>query len=106
MDRESAARQHHKPAKTFGLARFQLKYSAGPLPHEKLMKSIALYARKVMPMLREMMGWRKVRLRLRSPETLLRERVARTRLLSRSDAKASEGILLRAVEGCKSCEAR
>ena len=33
-----------------------LKYSAGPLPHEKLMKSIELYGRKVMPMVREMMG--------------------------------------------------
>lgn len=49
-------RQHHKLAKTFGLARFQLKDSAGPLPQEKLMRSIELYARKMMAMVREMMG--------------------------------------------------
>ena len=53
---ETVARKIARTAKTLGIARFQLKYSAGPLPHEKLMKSIELYGRKVVPMVREMMG--------------------------------------------------
>lgn len=53
---ETVARKIAKTAKTLGIARFQLKYSAGPLPHEKLMTSIELYGRKVVPMVREMMG--------------------------------------------------
>ncbi|MBR0823176.1 LLM class flavin-dependent oxidoreductase [Bradyrhizobium liaoningense] len=51
---ETVARKIAKTAKTLGISRFQLKYSAGPLPHEKLMKSIELYGRKVVPMVREM----------------------------------------------------
>jgi hypothetical protein len=38
------------------VARFQLKYSAGPLPHEKLMKSIELYATRVVPLVKEMVA--------------------------------------------------
>ncbi|MDA9536627.1 luciferase [Bradyrhizobium sp. CCBAU 21362] len=53
---ETVARKIAATAKTLGISRFQLKYSAGPLPHEKLMKSIELYGRKVVPMVREMMG--------------------------------------------------
>ncbi|MBR0715542.1 LLM class flavin-dependent oxidoreductase [Bradyrhizobium liaoningense] len=53
---ETVARKIATTAKALGIARFQLKYSAGPLPHEKLMKSIELYGRKVVPMVREMMG--------------------------------------------------
>jgi alkanesulfonate monooxygenase SsuD/methylene tetrahydromethanopterin reductase-like flavin-dependent oxidoreductase (luciferase family) len=53
---ETVARKIAKTAKALGISRFQLKYSAGPLPHEKLMKSIELYGRKVVPMVREMMG--------------------------------------------------
>lgn len=53
---ETVARKIAATAKTLGIARFQLKYSAGPLPHEKLMRSIELYGRKVMPMVREMLG--------------------------------------------------
>jgi len=49
------ARKIAKTAKTLGIARFQLKYSAGPLPHEKLMNSIELYGRKVVPMVRELL---------------------------------------------------
>ena len=33
-----------------------MKYSAGPLPHEKLMHSIELYGSKVIPMVREMLA--------------------------------------------------
>ncbi|MDF0494881.1 LLM class flavin-dependent oxidoreductase [Bradyrhizobium yuanmingense] len=53
---ETVARKIAKTAKALGLSRFQLKYSAGPLPHEKLVRSIELYGRKVVPMVREMMG--------------------------------------------------
>ncbi|MEH2486449.1 LLM class flavin-dependent oxidoreductase [Bradyrhizobium sp. AZCC 2230] len=53
---ETVARKIAKTAKALGIARFQLKYSAGPLPHGKLMTSIELYGRKVMPMVREMLG--------------------------------------------------
>lgn len=52
---QTVARKIAKTAKALGIARFQLKYSAGPLPHEKLMTSIELYGRKVVPMVREMM---------------------------------------------------
>jgi len=53
---ETVARKIAKTAKALGISRFQLKYSAGPLPHGKLMNSIELYGRKVVPMVREMMG--------------------------------------------------
>jgi probable LLM family oxidoreductase len=53
---ETVARKIAKTAKALGIARFQLKYSAGPLPHQRLMKSIELYGRKVVPMVREMLG--------------------------------------------------
>jgi hypothetical protein len=42
--------------KALGVARFQLKYSAGPLPHEKLMRSIELYGAKVVPLVREFLA--------------------------------------------------
>src|SRR3569623_17688 len=53
---ETVARKIAATAKALGIVRFQLKYSAGPLPHEKLMRSIELYGGKVVPMVREMMG--------------------------------------------------
>jgi alkanesulfonate monooxygenase SsuD/methylene tetrahydromethanopterin reductase-like flavin-dependent oxidoreductase (luciferase family) len=53
---ETVACKIAKTAKALRISRFQLKYSAGPLPHEKLMTSIELYGRKVVPMVREMMG--------------------------------------------------
>ena len=43
-------------AKALGLSRFDLKYSAGPLAHDKLMRSIELYGSKVIPLVRDMMG--------------------------------------------------
>ena len=36
--------------------RFDLKYSAGTLPHEQLMRSIELYGTKVVPRVRELLG--------------------------------------------------
>ncbi|WP_024517867.1 LLM class flavin-dependent oxidoreductase [Bradyrhizobium sp. Tv2a-2] len=53
---ETVARKIAATAKALGLARFHLKYSAGPLPHEKLMHSIELYATKVAPMVRDMLA--------------------------------------------------
>jgi probable LLM family oxidoreductase len=53
---ETVARKIAATAKALGVARFQLKYSAGPLPHEKLMRSIELYGRKVVPLVRDMLA--------------------------------------------------
>jgi alkanesulfonate monooxygenase SsuD/methylene tetrahydromethanopterin reductase-like flavin-dependent oxidoreductase (luciferase family) len=39
-----------------GLSRFDLKYSIGTLPHEKLMTSIELYGTEVAPMVRELLA--------------------------------------------------
>lgn len=36
--------------------RFDLKYTTGPMPHSKLMRSIELYATKVVPLVREMLA--------------------------------------------------
>jgi hypothetical protein len=33
-----------------------MKYSAGELPHDKLMRCIELYGAKVMPMVHDLMG--------------------------------------------------
>jgi probable LLM family oxidoreductase len=40
-------------AEDLGLSRFDLKYSLGTLPHEKLMNSIRLYATEAVPLVRE-----------------------------------------------------
>ena len=53
---ETVARKIVATVKALGLARFQLKYSAGPLPHEKLMRSIELYGRQVVPLVRDMLA--------------------------------------------------
>jgi probable LLM family oxidoreductase len=53
---ETVARKIVKTAKALGLARFDLKHSAGTLAHDKLMHCIELYGTKVMPMVREMLG--------------------------------------------------
>jgi len=53
---ETVARKIAATVKALGLARFQLKYSAGPLPHKKLMACIELYGRKVIPLVRDMLA--------------------------------------------------
>jgi probable LLM family oxidoreductase len=53
---ETVARKIAATARALGLSRFDLKYSSGPLPHEKLMRSVELYGSKVIPMVREMLG--------------------------------------------------
>ncbi len=53
---EIVARRITATVKALGLARFDMKYSAGTLSHEKIMRCIELYGRKVMPMVKEMVG--------------------------------------------------
>lgn len=53
---ETVARKIAATVKTLRVARFQLKYSAGPLPHDKLMRSIELYGSKVVPLVRDMLA--------------------------------------------------
>ena len=53
---ETVARKIAATVKALGIAHFQLKYSAGPLPHAKLMRSIELYGSKVVPLVRDMLA--------------------------------------------------
>jgi probable LLM family oxidoreductase len=53
---ETVARRIAATMRALDLTRFELKYSAGPLSHEKMMRSIELYGRKVIPLVREMLG--------------------------------------------------
>jgi probable LLM family oxidoreductase len=50
---ETVATKIAKAATELGLFRFDLKYSAGTLPHENMMRSIELYGSKVAPLVRE-----------------------------------------------------
>ena len=52
---ETVARKIAATVKTLGASRFDMKYSAGPLSHEKMMRSIELYGRKVIPLVRQML---------------------------------------------------
>ncbi|HEY8611296.1 MAG TPA: LLM class flavin-dependent oxidoreductase [Roseomonas sp.] len=53
---ETVARKIAGTAKALDLSRFEMKYSAGSLPHEKMMRSIELYGGKVIPLVRDMLG--------------------------------------------------
>jgi probable LLM family oxidoreductase len=53
---ETVARRIAATAKSFGLARFNMKYSAGMLGHEKLMRCIELYGTRVIPLVRELLS--------------------------------------------------
>ena len=53
---ETVARKIASTAKALGLMRFDMKYSGGTLPHDKMMRSIELYGTKVMPLVRETLG--------------------------------------------------
>jgi probable LLM family oxidoreductase len=53
---ETVARKIAKTVSTLGIGRFDLKYSAGPLPHPQLMHAIELYGQKVIPMVRELLA--------------------------------------------------
>jgi hypothetical protein len=49
-------RRSQKTAKALCISRFDITYSTGSLPHEKLMTCIELYGPKVIPMVRQMLG--------------------------------------------------
>jgi probable LLM family oxidoreductase len=53
---ETVARKIAATARVLGISRFDLKYSAGALSHEKLMRSIELYGRKVIPLVRDLLA--------------------------------------------------
>jgi len=53
---ETVARKIARTVRALGLSRFSMKYSAGPLQHEALMRSIELYGRKVLPMVRDLVA--------------------------------------------------
>jgi probable LLM family oxidoreductase len=53
---ETVARRIATTAKALGISRFDMKYSAGALSHDKIMRCIELYGTKVIPLTREMMG--------------------------------------------------
>jgi probable LLM family oxidoreductase len=53
---ETVARKIASTAKALGLSRFDMKYSAGALRHDRLMRSIELYGSKVIPLVRDMLS--------------------------------------------------
>jgi probable LLM family oxidoreductase len=53
---ETVARRIAATARTLGISRFDMKYSAGALSHEKLMRSVELYGRRVIPLVRDMLA--------------------------------------------------
>jgi len=53
---DTVARKIVASVQALGISRFDMKYSAGPLSHAKMMRSIELYGRKVIPLVREMMS--------------------------------------------------
>ena len=53
---ETVARKIAATVRTLGLARFDVKYSSGPLPHDKMLESIELYGRAVIPRVRELLA--------------------------------------------------
>ena len=53
---ETVARKIAATAASLGLSRFALKYSAGPLAHDEMMRCIALYAGEVAPRVRALLA--------------------------------------------------
>ena len=53
---ETVAQKIADTAKTLGLARFDMKYASGPMPHDLLSQSIALYGREVIPRVHAKLG--------------------------------------------------
>lgn len=52
---DTVARKIAATAQALGLARFDMKYASGPLPHEKLMRCVELYGREVIPRVHQLM---------------------------------------------------
>ena len=53
---ETVARKIAHAISSVGADRFDFKYANGPMPHSKLMKSIELYATKVVPRVKELLA--------------------------------------------------
>jgi alkanesulfonate monooxygenase SsuD/methylene tetrahydromethanopterin reductase-like flavin-dependent oxidoreductase (luciferase family) len=53
---ETVAQKIANTSKLLGVARFNMKYSAGTLSHEHMMRCIELFGREVMPRVRALMG--------------------------------------------------
>jgi alkanesulfonate monooxygenase SsuD/methylene tetrahydromethanopterin reductase-like flavin-dependent oxidoreductase (luciferase family) len=53
---ETVARKIATTVRALGLSRFDMKYSNGTLPHERLMRSIELYGTAVAPRVRELLA--------------------------------------------------
>jgi probable LLM family oxidoreductase len=53
---ETVAQKVAKTIKDLGIQRFDLKYSAGTLPHERMMTAIELYATRVLPRVKELIA--------------------------------------------------
>ncbi|MCB2115287.1 MAG: LLM class flavin-dependent oxidoreductase [Rhodobacteraceae bacterium] len=53
---ETVARKIAGTVKALGIQRFEMKYSSGPMPHDRLMRSVELYGTKVIPMVRDLLA--------------------------------------------------
>jgi len=53
---ETVARKIAKTVRSLGIQRFDLKYSNGTLPHERMMTAIQLYGEQVIPRVRELLA--------------------------------------------------
>lgn len=53
---ETVAHKIAATVKALGLARFEMKYASGPMPHEMLMRSVELYGSRVIPLVRDMLA--------------------------------------------------
>jgi len=53
---ETVAKKIAATVRTLGVNRFDMKYSAGTLSHERMMRSIELYGREVIPRVRALLG--------------------------------------------------
>ncbi len=53
---ETVAKKISSTARTLGIARFDMKYSSGRLPHALLIRSIELYGDRVIPLVRDMLS--------------------------------------------------
>jgi probable LLM family oxidoreductase len=53
---ETVARKIAGTVRALGLSRFEMKYSSGPMPHDRLMRSVELYGARVIPLVRDMLA--------------------------------------------------
>ncbi|HEY3011950.1 MAG TPA: hypothetical protein VGJ36_04325 [Gemmatimonadales bacterium] len=58
---QTVARKIAATVRALGASRFDLKYSAGTLGHELLLRSIELYGREVIPRVRQLLSEKPVR---------------------------------------------